>query len=272
MIRGCEPDLAGVFAAYRGQTCGPDAFEIIVAGTDEPAVASPAAGAVPGLSVRVVRRAHATRAAALNSALDAASAKIVMITSDEFLPAPGCIAAHLVFHKEWALDTWATVGKIDSSDARAAGAHDHPADGEIIPHLRFQAGNLSLKRQIIGDDRFDDAFSMDPWMDVDLGYRLRSVKGMQLKYLAAAVCALADPFDPEQVVRRARISGWYELMFYEKHDQLLDPGPIRDIFSHARHALSLLWTFFSSQASFRRRVALARLRGHWRQRLGHPAE
>jgi GT2 family glycosyltransferase len=174
-----------------------------------------AAGAT---NLSILRQANGGQGAARNRALREVDADLVLFLGDDILPAPELVAEHLRAHAA-SPRPCAVVGFIDWCRARMrvtpalemANLEGHQfgfarmTPGEVS-YRCFYTSNLSIRRDLLGDEPFDPAFRLYGWEDVELGYRLHR-RGIPLIYHPEARAEHLHPMTFADLYRRQRRVG-----------------------------------------------------------------
>ena len=92
-------------------------------------------------------------------------------------------------------------------------------DGEIVPFNFFYTSNISIDRQLLGDDPFDTTFPAAAWEDIELAFRLDAL-GLKIRYNAQAVTRHYHPMTVDSFARRQYTVGQSGAIFYRKHPEL----------------------------------------------------
>lgn len=156
---------------------------------------------------------------ARNRALRQVEQGLVLFLGDDVIPRPSFVAEHRAGHDRTpeTAPPRAVVGFTDwcRSQVRVTPlleminneghqfGYAHMTPEEQVPFTCFYTSNVSLKREILGDDPFDPTFAGYGWEDVELGYRL-SQRGLELYYHPAAAAEHLHPMTLEDVFERQR--------------------------------------------------------------------
>ena len=173
--------------------------------------------AAPRLSV--TRQENRGQGQARNHGLRLVEEGLVLFLGDDVIPRRECVAEHLRVH-ETASERRAVVGFIDwrrsemkvtpalemvNMEGHQFGFASMEPEAEV-PFACFYTSNLSLPRDLLGDDPFDRAFSSYGWEDIELGYRL-SLRGLKLFYHPAAAAEHLHPMTLSDLFARQRLVG-----------------------------------------------------------------
>jgi len=176
-----------------------------------------AGGGPPELSI--LRQANQGQGAARNRGLRLVDDGLVVFLGDDVLVRPDFIAEHLIAHRG-AAGPRAVVGFTDWCRAEMRVTplleminreghqfgYAHMVPGRPVPFTCFYTSNLSLPRELLGEEPFSPAFAGYGWEDVELGYRL-SRQGLEILYHPAAAAEHLHPMDLRSVFARQRQVG-----------------------------------------------------------------
>lgn len=168
----------------------------------------------------VIRNLHKGRSYARNSAINVATADIILFLADDILVRPGALRQHLLFHtqhKELAASAlgcvvWdPRVRPTPLMDWMMHGGQQNDYDaitGVITCNAQnyFYGSFVSVKREFLGSMRFSEIFSEYGWEDLELGARLQA-KGLVLHVLHGALALHAHKYTASEIVQRQRIVG-----------------------------------------------------------------
>ncbi len=198
-----------------------DTWEWLQARTERERSAAAAPGAVTGAVPRlsIARQENLGQGAARNHGLRLVGGGLVLFLGDDVIPRRECVAEHLKAH-ETAAGQRAVVGFIDwrrsemkvtpalemvNLEGHQFGFARMKPEAEV-PFACFYTSNLSLPRDLLGDDPFDRKFSSYGWEDIELGYRL-SLCGVKLYYHPAAAAEHLHPMTLRDLFHRQRLVG-----------------------------------------------------------------
>jgi GT2 family glycosyltransferase len=154
-------------------------------------------------------------AAARNEGIELAESSTLLFTGDDMLPSPGLLGGHIAAHQ--AHINAAVVGRIEwdrrcrPSRLMRLMAPNGPffnfkkleAKQEPL-HRFFYTANLSITRETLGRERFDERFTTAAFEDTELGFRLRQ-KGVPLVYRPELVVYHHHPMSAGDLSRRLKI-------------------------------------------------------------------
>lgn len=84
----------------------------------------------------------------------------------------------------------------------------------------FYTSNISLKRRLLLDFKFDPWFSGYGWEDIELGYRLEKQAGLVLYYTPQAIAYHDHMMTEEDFVNRMKAIGQSSVRFHRKYPEL----------------------------------------------------
>ena len=214
--------------------------------------------------LRVFRQENRGQGAARNRALRHVDDGLVLFIGDDVIPRPGFVAEHLEAHQGAGPALRAVVGFTDWRRAEMKVTpllemvnreghqfgYGHMTPGEVVPFTCFYTSNLSLPREILGDEPFDAAFEHYGWEDVELGYRL-SRRGLEIVYHPAAAAEHLHPMDLKSIFARQRLVGRGSHTLLRLHPELADsallaPGRPPRWFGAGKRLIPVLVPFLSA--------------------------
>jgi len=151
-----------------------------------------------------VYQKHKGRAVAKNLGIDISRGKLIIFLDDDILVNEQFISEHVKYYKKY---DQITVGPIEMPKEFlesnfikyiSSGTFVKSADSLKKPFFHTTA-NLSISRNVLGEECFDESFSLYGYEDLDLGYRLfkkgvktfinKNAKGVHIhKYSLANFC------------------------------------------------------------------------------------
>jgi GT2 family glycosyltransferase len=153
-------------------------------------------------------------AAARNRGIELAEADLLLFTGDDMTPAAGLLAGHSAAHDE--ANGAAVVGRIEwdrrcrTTPLMRFMAPNGPlfnfkkleATEEPL-HRFFYTANLSITKETLGAERFDERFTTAAFEDTELGFRLRQ-RGVVLVYRPDLVVYHNHPMSACDLLRRLK--------------------------------------------------------------------
>ncbi len=177
------------------------------------------AGDDRGPELEIARQENRGPGQARNRALRRVEHGLVLFLGDDVIPRPSFVAEHRACHErtpdgappraivgftDWCRSHMRVTPLLEmiNQEGHQFG-YAHMTPGEQVPFTCFYTSNVSLHREILGDDPFDPSFAGYGWEDVELGYRLGR-RGLELYYHPAAVAEHLHPMNLEEVFERQR--------------------------------------------------------------------
>lgn len=180
-------------------------------------------------NVSVIRQAHAGIAAAKNTALDVASAPIVLFLDDDDIADHDLFAAHIKAHQVYPADSHAILGhtSIDRAIRKSPVMHHVTEIGCQLfsyPYLKsghrygfgeFWGGRTSCKRSLLNNIRFNPLFEFG-CEDVELGWRLREF-GLKVIFYPSAKTQMIREIGFDDFCARSERQGRAQAQFCHLH-------------------------------------------------------
>ncbi len=92
-------------------------------------------------------------------------------------------------------------------------------DPENVPFNFFYTSNLTVGRELITAEPFDEGFPYPAWEDVEAAYRLQG-RGMRMVYEPGARVAHDHPTDFRRFCARQEKAGYSAVVFWQGHPEL----------------------------------------------------
>lgn len=185
---------------------------------------------------RVHSELHRGPAAARNRGVTAAAGERIAFLGDDTVPEPDWLARHAAAHRaRLGVGTpagIAVVGRVDwhprmrsTELLRYINEHglqfgfaliDEP---ENVPFNFFYTSNLSLERERLLAEPFDERFPYPAWEDIEAAYRLTRA-GLRLVYEPRARVLHDHPTDFRRFARRQERAGFCAVVFARLHPEL----------------------------------------------------
>jgi glycosyltransferase involved in cell wall biosynthesis len=226
--------LAEVLAALEAQRDAPPFEVVVVDDGSRDGTAEWLRSLAPALPFRLLEQSNRGPAAARNRGVAAATAERVAFLGDDTVPDPDWLAAHAAAHRARPGETVAVVGRIDwHARMRATRFLRHInerglqfgfaliEDPERVPFNFFYTSNVSLAREALLAEPFDERFPYPAWEDIEASYRL-SRRGLRLVYEPRARVAHDHPTDFSRFAARQEKAGYCAVVFARLHPELAD--------------------------------------------------
>lgn len=184
--------------------------------------------------LKVIRQENKGPAAARNQGIRYARGTLILFAGDDVIPCPNLLELHSTTHRAFPSPTTSVLGKITWSPEQNISPLMHWLEaggwqfnyGGIRDPLNvsadmFYSSNISLHRELLAEEMFDEAFSAACWEDIDLGLRLQK-HGLRIIYNEHAIGYHMHPTDFHRFAQRSRRAGYYEAMFHSKHNRAFE--------------------------------------------------
>lgn len=177
---------------------------------------------------------------ARNKGLDAAGGNIVLLINDDILVTSNLLHEHIKFHKMHPRENEAVLGlllmdpRIERTPfiefmtnaslifGKFGGhltAYEKLAGRETADYNFFYA-NISFKKSLLANIRFDEAFQKYGWEDIELGYRLTKGKSLVIRYNPKALAYHFHPMTEESLRPRMNLIGSSVYLIHKKYPEL----------------------------------------------------
>lgn len=229
--------LARCLMALAGQTLPRERFEVIVVddgSSDQPEKVTEIYQR-RGLNLRLEKRPHRNRAAALNEAIGLARGEVVLFTDADMVPIPEWAEKHWNFHQVHPEENLAMLGFMDwhreipvtpfmdyiTEQTGWQFAYHELKPGGVAAHNYFYGGNCSLKRAFLLQHGVldGDFFRCE---DTEFGYRMMRA-GLVVLYDPAAVNYHWHAVSLKGFLHRNCAVGRVLVKFARKHPELVTP-------------------------------------------------
>jgi glycosyltransferase involved in cell wall biosynthesis len=182
---------------------------------------------------RVLIQENRGPAVARNAGVRAAAGRRVAFLGDDTVPTPGWLAAHAAAHEargggpelavigytRWHPRVRTSPFLTYINEYGLQFGYRLIEDPEDVPFNFFYTSNLSLDRERLLEEPFDERFPYAAWEDIELSYRL-SKRGQRLVYEPRAVVLHDHPTTIERFSRRQEKAGYSAVVFYGRHPEL----------------------------------------------------
>jgi glycosyltransferase involved in cell wall biosynthesis len=178
-------------------------------------------------------QANAGPGRARNHGVSLAAGRYILFIGDDTVPEPTFLAEHARIHRDAGDDPlvaclgytgWPGTERVTAfmdyiNDFGLQFGYKLIRDGEIVPFNFFYTSNISLDRQLLGEEPFDTTFPAAAWEDIELAFRLGTL-GLKIRYNARAVTRHYHPMTVDSFARRQYSVGRSGAIFYRKHPEL----------------------------------------------------
>ncbi len=225
--------LPEVLDAVEGQRGAPPFEVVVVDDGSGDATREHLAARRFAVPARVLCQENRGPAAARNAGVRAAAGRRVAFLGDDTVPTPGWLAAHARAHEtrgggaelavigytRWhpRVETNPFLRYINEYGLQFG--YRLIEDPEDVPFNFFYTSNLSLHRERLLAEPFDERFPYAAWEDIELSYRL-SKAGLRLVYEPRAVVLHDHPTTVERFCARQERAGYSAALFYRLHPEL----------------------------------------------------
>lgn len=187
--------------------------------------------------LQVISGPHTGSAAARNRALAVSHADIILFLGGDIIMRPGALQAHLDFHTGnpdrflGALGFVAWDPRVRPTPFMEWMIHGGPQNNfdaivgqdSAAPEHYFYGSHLSLKADIMRQEKFSEKFTRYGWEDLELGRRL-SARGVLLRPVTNALSLHRHMYTISDIVKRQRAAG-YSLIQYQQHHPQVSLAP-----------------------------------------------
>lgn len=178
---------------------------------------------------------------ARNLGIEKATGEVIAFLGDDTIPQPDWLEHVSDFHSENQGKDEVLLGKVSWTPELAKDAFHHWLENNaqfafksIAKHgatfWHFYTSNISLKRELIGEDRFSDQFTGWGFEDIEFGYRL-SQKGMKISYDAKCEVLHDHKQEEEKVWEQTRNAKKNATIFESLHPEVhILPSAMKRLF------------------------------------------
>ena len=173
-------------------------------------------------------------ARARNAAIALAEGPLVVFLDDDVTPEPTFLEQHLLFHLRQPAENVAALGHVDwhhdltvtpfMEYITGAGSQlfdwNHIRQLPELDYAHFYTCNLSLKRDFLRREQFDERFPYPVYEDTELAYRLKTRHGLRLLYHPTARAEHLDTKTYANFTQRQCRAGAASVHFAAKHPEL----------------------------------------------------
>jgi glycosyltransferase involved in cell wall biosynthesis len=211
------------------------AFEVVVIddGSGDETSSTMSARRPKNYSLTFRSQPNAGPGRARNHGVSLSSGRYILFIGDDTVPEPCFLAEHARIHRDAKDDPlaaclgytgWPPGERVTAfmdyiNDYGLQFGYKLIHDGETVPFNFFYTSNISLDRQLLGDEPFDTTFPAAAWEDIELAFRLDAL-GLKIRYNARAVTRHYHPMTVDSFARRQYTVGRSGAIFYRKHPEL----------------------------------------------------
>lgn len=181
--------------------------------------------------LHTLHQKNAGQGAARNLALGKIQGELVLFLGDDIFAHHNFLEEHLKFHEAYPEHTKACLGLTLWEPPVSAFmewltkggpqfAYNNLSANKEASFFYFYTSNISLKRSLIGDHRFDLDFKGYGWEDTELGYRLTKEAQMQIIYWPTALATHDHPMEASSLPAKMEQIGRNAKVFQGKHPEL----------------------------------------------------
>jgi GT2 family glycosyltransferase len=173
--------------------------------------------------------------------IEKAKGEIILFSQDDIWVGPKFLSHHDQAHRDFPARNVGVLGHIDwhpdlevsdfmlwltngSSIFGKFGGHQFAFEKlkskEWADYNFFYTSNISLKKEILQQERFDTDFKSYGWEDIELGYRLDRKYGLRLRYVPEAIAWHYHQIDFTSFRKRMFAIGKAAYIFDRKHPEI----------------------------------------------------
>ena len=179
-----------------------------------------------------LRQPNLKQGRARNLGVARAKGELVLFLGDDTIPEPSCVAEHLAARASrpgpcavigftgWHRERMRVTPFLDFVNGHGPQfSFDLLRDGQEVPFTTLYTSNVSIPRDLLGEEPFDHRFTSYGWEDCELGWRLSSA-GLPIVYRKAAATRHVHPQTMAQFLARQAHVGRAIDVLYEIHPEL----------------------------------------------------
>jgi glycosyltransferase involved in cell wall biosynthesis len=185
-----------------------------------------------GPPTRLVAQPNRGPAAARNRGIDLASGRLIAFLGDDTVPDPDWLATHARAHRDRGgrcgivgYTRWHDRMRLNPflryiNETGFQFGYGLIKNREDVRFNFFYTSNVSLPRELLLRERFDERFPRPAWEDTELAYRLTRRQGMRLVYCPEAVTAHDHATSVKRFIARQEMVGYFAVRFAAIHPEL----------------------------------------------------
>jgi glycosyltransferase involved in cell wall biosynthesis len=170
---------------------------------------------------------------ARNLGIKKAQGEIVVFIGDDIIVEPDFLEQHLRYHTDHPEINEAVLGYVTwHKDIQVSpfmhflehGGHQFAYDQlqgkKLANYNYFYTANISIKKELLSWNPFDEDFKKYGWEDIELGYRLEKDEDMKLYYNPRAIGYHHHHIEEDSFQHRMHAVGKSAHIFHKKHPEL----------------------------------------------------
>lgn len=182
---------------------------------------------------RIVHQANAGPAVARNVGTRLATGQYVAFLGDDTVPEQGWLAAHVRRRQQFEPRSTAVIGYtrwhsrmtlnpllVFLNEEGLQFGYSLIEDPDRVPFNFFYSSNLSLARELLLAEPFDESFPFPAFEDVEVGYRLTTRRELRLVYARDAVVQHDHPTTYARFAKRQEKAGYSSIVLHRLHPEL----------------------------------------------------
>lgn len=217
------------------QTLNPESYEVLVVndGSTDATMVALQSWSKTWPQLKVVHQKNAGQGTARNKALSQAEGQIILFMGDDIYASPKFLEAHVRFHEDHPEPYYAALGCTEWDTEQtitpfmkwltSPGGHQfsyHRLQAhQELSFWYFYTSNVSLKKSLLRNKKFDTDFKGYGWEDTELGFRLAQ-EGLKLIYIPEAKATHNHPMKESELKTRMLHIGKNAVLFQKKHPQV----------------------------------------------------
>jgi GT2 family glycosyltransferase len=197
-----------------------------------------------------LEQTNAGPATARNRLVQRVRGQWALFLNDDVVLNRGHLSTHLAVHARNPEGTvavrgttvWPPVGR-DNAVMRHLRSKIFRYDFDLAPGqenwVYFHTCDLSLRREVLLDEPFDEGFRYPAYEDTELGYRLYKKRGLRLILTPEAVSTHRHDYGARDLIRRGRMMGRAAWDLMDRHPELTEA--LRDHYYTVSRRRRMLW-------------------------------
>ena len=181
------------------------------------------------LNIRYFSQEKKGQGAARNLGIDKSRGDILLFIGDDILVEKNFLSEHKKFHELHKEANLACIGpskfhsSFESRFSRWLEEYGFQFDfkklekGREADFWHFYTSNISLKKEILGMEKFDEDFSHYGFEDIELGFRLKKKKNLKIHFIPEAKATHFHKITEEDFYERVKSCARSAKIFADKH-------------------------------------------------------